>query len=265
MSQEQPHRPVTYGDVFSVQGELAKQPITPEDAALMQSAETLTLGQTLKGGAAAVMQSAAVENVKTGAVPEDAQSRVSVEGVTVAETVLPTEIVHTEFVSGQPISSTVTPVPMIPVVAASQDTVTIGEALETLAVSGGDRPVEPSDASAIQSAEKRATGIPLTMPGGLAATAQAAAELNPRVEASSKTTLADVLMDASSKLPCDKVVTREDAEKVAIAELRNKQEDRLHQGGVAAALVAAAELNVIMQGSVSPSSQMQKQKLEDAQ
>ncbi|KAI5054738.1 hypothetical protein GOP47_0029883 [Adiantum capillus-veneris] len=249
MSQEQqPHRPVTYGDVFSVKGDLAKQPITPGEAALMQSAEALALGHTIKGGVAAVMQSAATENVRTGSVKEDAHSVVADEGVTVAEIMLPSEIVHTEFVAGQPISSSTTPVPMVPAVSASQDAVTIGEALEAVAVSVQDRPIEPSDASAIQSAEKRATGIPLTMPGGIAATAQAAAELNPRVEDFSKTTLADVLMDASSMLPCDKIVTREDAEKVAAAERRNKQSEGLQEGGVAAALVAAAELNERLQG-----------------
>ncbi|MCO5603998.1 hypothetical protein L7F22_058155 [Adiantum nelumboides] len=246
--EQQPHRPVTYGNVFSVQGDLAKQTITPKDAALMQSAETLALGRTVKGGVAATMQSAAAENVKTGTVTKDAHSMVADEGVTVAETILPSEIVHTEFIAGQPILSSATPVPMVPAIAASQDTVTIGEALETVAVSVGDRPIDTGDASAIQSAEKRATGIPLAMPGGMAATAQAAAELNPRVQDFSKTTLADVLMDASIKLPCDKIVTREDAEKVAAAELRNRQSEGLQGGGVAASLVAAAELNERLQG-----------------
>lgn len=58
----------------------------------------------------------------------------------------------------------------------------------------GDEPIDTSDASAIQSAEKRANRGSPTKPGGLAATAQAAAVLNPRVDDYAKTTLSDVLM-----------------------------------------------------------------------
>lgn len=67
------------------------------------------------------------------------------------------------------------------------------QALEAAAVGGGDRPVEQSDARAIQSAVVRATGhAPIA--GGLGATAQSAADLNPRCPTADKTTLSDLLM-----------------------------------------------------------------------
>lgn len=67
------------------------------------------------------------------------------------------------------------------------------QALEAAAVGGGDRPVDQSDARAIQSAVVRATGhAPIA--GGLAATAQSAADLNTRCPTADKTTLADLLM-----------------------------------------------------------------------
>jgi hypothetical protein len=146
----------------------------------------------------------------------------------------------------------VKPLPTDPLIA-SGEAVTIGEALEAAAVGAGDKPVQPSDARAIQSAEARATGIPGGIPGGLAASAQSAAELNPRVTASEKTTISDILMDASIDLPVDKVVTQEDASKVLDAELRNSPTGEPQPGGVAAAMQAAADLNE-RAGLVAPSS-----------
>jgi hypothetical protein len=49
--------------------------------------------------------------------------------------------------------------------------------------------------------------------------------------------------DATSDLPLDKAVTYEDAYKVLQAELRGSSVDELKEGGVAATLVAAADLN----------------------
>jgi hypothetical protein len=63
-------------------------------------------------------------------------------------------------------------------------------------VGAGDKPVDKSDARAIQSAVQRATGGPPTA-GGLAAAAMSAADLNPRVPTADKTTLADILMVCS--------------------------------------------------------------------
>ena len=118
MSQEQPRRPsgqqaagggggeqgaVRYGDVFpAVSGGLAEKPIAPQDAATMQSAENLVFGQTLRGGPAAAMQSAATTNERMGVVGHDqATGATAVQGVTVSETRVPGGRIVTEFVAGQ--------------------------------------------------------------------------------------------------------------------------------------------------------------------
>ncbi|XP_019056542.1 PREDICTED: late embryogenesis abundant protein 3 [Tarenaya hassleriana] len=81
-------------------------------------------------------------------------------------------------------------------------TVTIGEALEATAISIGDKPVDRKDAAAIQTAETRATGGK-TVPGGVAATAQAVATLNER-NIESRVTISDVL----TVMPITKTVSR---------------------------------------------------------
>lgn len=58
--------------------------------------------------------------------------------------------------------------------------VTIGEALEATAVTAGNKPVDASDAAAIQAAEAIATGMN-AISGGVAATAAAAAAANASV------------------------------------------------------------------------------------
>lgn len=60
------------------------------------------------------------------------------------------------------------------------DPITIGEALEATALSIGEKPVEQSDAAAIQAAEVRATGMNELLPCGLGAAAQSAAAYNTR-------------------------------------------------------------------------------------
>lgn len=106
MSQEQPQREqqeaLKYGDVFNVNGELAEQPIAPQDAAMMQSAEAMVFGQTQKGGPASVMQAAAAKNERSGVVShEDTTQVAGDEGVTVAETQVPGRRIVTESVAGQ--------------------------------------------------------------------------------------------------------------------------------------------------------------------
>lgn len=108
MSQQQPRRPqadqepIKYGDVFEVSGELADKPIAPQDAAMMQTAETRVFGQTQKGGPAASMQSAATRNERAGLVSHTAVTDVAGQkGVTVAETDLPGSRIITESVAGQ--------------------------------------------------------------------------------------------------------------------------------------------------------------------
>lgn len=87
--------------------------------------------------------------------------------------------------------------PEVPAVnnpSVTPDPITVGEALETAALSAADKEVEQSDVAAIQAAERRATGINETLPGGVAAEAQYAATRNARtMRFEDKTTLSDVL------------------------------------------------------------------------
>lgn len=71
---------------------------------------------------------------------------------------------------------------------------TIGQALEATARTAGNKPVDRSDAAAIQAAEARATRTNMVASGGVAAAAQAAADANARVTRDEdKIKLADVL------------------------------------------------------------------------
>lgn len=105
--QQQPKRqpeadPIKYGDVFAVSGELGEKAVKPEDAAMMQSAETAVLGKTQKSGPAAVMQSAATVNVSAGLVtPGDVTDVAAREGVTVTGMAVPGANIITESVAGQ--------------------------------------------------------------------------------------------------------------------------------------------------------------------
>lgn len=72
--------------------------------------------------------------------------------------------------------------------------ITIGEALEATALTAGSRPVDYSDAAAIQAAEVRATGRTNIVPGGVAAAAQSAATRNARItREDDKTKLSEIL------------------------------------------------------------------------
>ncbi|XP_058008089.1 late embryogenesis abundant protein D-34-like [Hevea brasiliensis] len=120
--------------------------------------------------------------------------------------------------------------------------ITIGEALEATAYSTtGDKPVDRSDAAAIKAVEVRAPRSNETPSTGIGAQAQSAADLNTRLmNDESKTTLSDVLADATTKLPRD----NNDTEGMIGAELRNKPDVmRTTPGGVAASMAAAARLN----------------------
>ena len=115
MSQEQPRRPqahgeqepINYRDVFLISGELVDKPVAPLDAAMMQSAEAVVMGQTQKGGPAATMQSAATRNERAGLVGyNDATVLAVEEGVTVTE--IDGRLIITESVGGQ-VSLSLTP------------------------------------------------------------------------------------------------------------------------------------------------------------
>lgn len=109
MSQGQPQRPagdyvdpIKYGDVFDVSGDLASEPIAPRDAATMQAAENMVLGQTQRGGPAAVMQSAATINERAGVVGHfEASDAARHQGVNVTEAVVDGQRVVVESVGGQ--------------------------------------------------------------------------------------------------------------------------------------------------------------------
>ncbi|XP_057771696.1 late embryogenesis abundant protein D-34-like isoform X2 [Salvia miltiorrhiza] len=177
---EQPQQPIKYGDVFDVSGDLADQPVAPQDAALMQAAETAVLGQTQKAGPAAAMQAAATINERAGLVGHDDATEAAREGgVTVAETEFQGTRLVTESVAGQVVGQYYEATSVLSATgAAPQAMVTIGEALEAAGRAAGNKPVDHGDAAAIQAAECRATGSSLVAPGGLAAAAQSAAAYN---------------------------------------------------------------------------------------
>ncbi|MBA0832035.1 hypothetical protein Goarm_016451 [Gossypium armourianum] len=253
MSREQPQRPgasqepIKYGDVFNVTGELASKPIGPKDAAAMQSAENKILGETPKGGAAAVMQSAAIANERAGVVSHNQADVAGDQGVAVIKSDADGDVMITEAVAGQivgqyrqPDVSAVT----TPAMLVDPGSITIGEALEAAAISAADKPIDQSDAAAIQAAEMRATGSSEITPGGIASEAQSAATRNARTQRfEDQATLSDVLSDATAMLPKDKAVTREDAERVVAAEVRNNPRMSTTPGGVGAAMAAAAKRN----------------------
>ena len=91
---------VLYGDVFAVEGELARTPIAPQDAAMMQAAESAVLGRAPRGGTAAVMQPAARRNERLGVVARDDGDAAEC-GVAVTEARVPGARVVTEFVADQ--------------------------------------------------------------------------------------------------------------------------------------------------------------------
>ncbi|XVF06257.1 hypothetical protein REPUB_Repub06bG0032200 [Reevesia pubescens] len=239
MSQEQPEKPqepIKNGDVFPVQGEFAEKPVAvaPKDAAKMKAAENSMLGHTRNAGF-------------VGDEDINAEACFTIKG-----TELPGKRIITESVGNEVVGQYIQAAPMSagPYSAPRQsgsgsgDAITIGEALEAAALTAGKKPVEWSDAAAIQSAEVRATGRTSIMPGGLAALAQSAATLNARAtREEDKTKLGDILANATAKLLSDKPATRRDAEGVTGAEMRNDPNITTHPAGVAASVAAAARLN----------------------
>ncbi|XP_022727870.1 late embryogenesis abundant protein D-34-like [Durio zibethinus] len=240
---------ITYqvGNFVNVTGELASKPIEPEDDAAMQSAETLVLGQTRKKGTAAAMQSAATANERAGVVSHNDAGVAGDQGVTVIKSDADGEVWVPEAVGGQLIGQYIQPevsAITIPATLFAPDPITIGEAFETAAFSAADKPVDQSDAAAIQAAEMRATRSNQILPGGIASEAQSAATRNSRTMLfENQATLSDVLSDATLMLPMDKAVTREDADKAVAAELRNNPDMTTTPGGVGAAMAAAARRN----------------------
>ncbi|XP_047327649.1 late embryogenesis abundant protein D-34-like [Impatiens glandulifera] len=242
---------VKYGDIFkNVHGELAYKPIVPRDAATMQAAEKMVLGQAQKGSIADVMQSVAAMNELTGAVSHDDTTDVSREhgGVTITDTTAGGIRVITESIGDQVLGQYTKPaVELVEPTAVGADAITIGEALEAAGRSSWDKPVEKSDAAAIKAAEIRSAskGTNEISPDGIGGAAQAAADRNERAVCDEdKIKLGEILENASCKLDMgDKAATREDAEVVIAAEIRNDPTMATHHCGVAETVAAAARLN----------------------
>lgn len=181
---QQDQQPVKFGDVLDVSGELAERRVAPRDAAVLQAAEQSVLGGTQRGGPAAALQSAATVNARAGHVGKaQVAGPVADAGAAVTEAEVAGRRVVTESVGGQVVAKLVTPAPVAmadPPGALDKDAVTIGRALVAVVAMAGDRPVDQSDAAAIQVAETCATGSDATVPGGVAAAAQSAADQNDR-------------------------------------------------------------------------------------
>ncbi|XP_021764401.1 late embryogenesis abundant protein D-34-like [Chenopodium quinoa] len=250
--QEQQQQSIKYGDVFLVSEKIANQPIAPLDAAAMQSAENQIMGQSQKGGPAALMQAAAAKNVRAGVTPQGSASDVGTDlGMNVTETIVDGQRFITQSIGDQVIVRCADPNPnptadkmVAPPSAVDSDAVTIGEALETSAISAGDKPITQTDAAAIQAAEMRVTGCGNTPPGGLGAEAQSAATRNEQIMSyENKITLGDVLTDAATRLSDDKPVTIQDAERVIAAEVRNDPNLATNLGGVGESVAVAARMN----------------------
>ncbi|GAY58299.1 hypothetical protein CUMW_185980 [Citrus unshiu] len=237
MSQEEPRRPregqeprgpIKYDDVFNVSGGLASKAVAPQDAAMMQSAETAAFGSTQPGG-----QAERAGLVSRGDAAAD-------QGVTITGTEIPAGRIITESLDGQVVGQYVQ---VAAEATTQQGAITVGQALEATMQTIGDKPVELSDAAAIREAEMRATGSNILTQGGYAASAQSAAAYNTgMIGDEDKIKLRDVLAGASAALPA-KVVTRQDAEAVVNAERRNSPQLTTHPGGVAESMETAATLN----------------------
>ncbi|KAF0921825.1 hypothetical protein E2562_020118 [Oryza meyeriana var. granulata] len=239
---------IKYGHVFAVTGELAGQPIAPRDAAAMRSAEDsvpgVTVPQEIGGGfsAGVAMETAAAYNQAVGAVrPGQASDAATNQGINVTQTAVPGGRIITEFVAGQVVGQySVADQP----VEQDATKITVGEALEATALAAGERPVDRTDVEAICAAEMTAQESDVTMPGGLADQAQAAARANAAVDRDDdKVTVGDVLTDATAKLAGDKVAGMDDASMVVQAETYSDAAARTRASGVGAAVTTAARLN----------------------
>ncbi|KAL2935695.1 Late embryogenesis abundant protein 32 [Bienertia sinuspersici] len=244
----QENGPIKYGDVFLVSGQVANEPILPEDAAAMEAGERNVMGQSPLFGPASVMESAAHINVESGSV--DPSPTPNDKGINVSETEkdgirIVTESVNDEVV-GQYVDPNFTgksepPPPPTPEV----ESVSIGEALEAVALCAGDHAVDNADAAAIEIAEKRALGTDTSPHGGLGEEARHAATWNSQtLRCEIRTTMDDILRDASDKLPLDRPVTHEDAKAILEAEAHHDPANAITAGGVGEMMSAAASLNI---------------------
>ena len=105
MSQQQPERPqqepIKYEDLFSIKDAIARKLVAPRDAAMMQVAENVMLGETQKGGAASAMQSGVAKNEKAGFVGYKEMNEAADErGVSIKEIDMHGRRMRTESIAG---------------------------------------------------------------------------------------------------------------------------------------------------------------------
>ncbi|PKI60518.1 hypothetical protein CRG98_018994 [Punica granatum] len=100
---QQRREPVKYQVLFNVSGELASKPIAPRDAdaAAVEAAEHLVMGQVRRGGVAAKMQSAADFNVQEGLLGPGDANFAKDEGVPMSEFYVDGKIIISEPVCGR--------------------------------------------------------------------------------------------------------------------------------------------------------------------
>ncbi|KAK8994334.1 hypothetical protein V6N11_045427 [Hibiscus sabdariffa] len=255
MSQQHPLKPqeeaITYGDVFDIQGELAEKPVAPKDAAMMQIAENALLGETTKGCAADAMESAAMKNEKAGFVgPDDVNIH---SAVTVKEIHLPGKRIITESIDNKVIGQYSREAPLSPGPSEQssglRSPITIGEALEATALTAGKKPVDWCDAAAIEAAEVIAIGRSNIIPGAqYTSTLHNKTQFYHQAKRTKRIENLDnewwsELQNATEKLASDKAATKDDAEGVKVAEMRNDPMLTTHPAGIAASVATAARLN----------------------
>ncbi|KAM3325879.1 late embryogeneis abundant protein D-34-like [Capsicum chacoense] len=94
--------PIKYGDIFEVSDELSRKPIDPKDAAAMQAAKSMVIGNVKKGGPEALAQSAADMNERRGLLPHDAVTNVTRhDAVTISKTEVDGQHVFIESIGGR--------------------------------------------------------------------------------------------------------------------------------------------------------------------
>ncbi|GMH28410.1 hypothetical protein Nepgr_030253 [Nepenthes gracilis] len=97
-----PQAPIKYGDLFNVSSGLAGKPVAPQDAAMIQYAESIAHGQTQNDRLAATMHSAAEVNERAGLVGHvDTSDVTRGGGITVVEVDEPGAHIFTKFVEGK--------------------------------------------------------------------------------------------------------------------------------------------------------------------
>ncbi|GFZ08843.1 seed maturation protein [Actinidia rufa] len=176
MSQEQPRRPqdvfpeqepIKYGDVFQVSGDLADKPIVPQDADMMQTRGGQRLWPAPGGWTRLRHAGSSHHQRESRPCRRCFECRRRYRGCCLGKGLSwdPRYYGICRWAVGQyyqGVEQTASTVGG----AVIQTKITIDEALEATARTAGNKPVDQSDAAAIQAAEVRATGTHfITRPG----------------------------------------------------------------------------------------------------